>query len=196
MSGMPQGDVTQQLTRWAQGDSSAIDSLMPLIYTELRRIAAGYLRRERSGHILQPTALVNEAWLRLAKQDHLDFQNRQRFFALAAHMMRQVLVEYARVAKADKRGGGAIPITLPESLAAAGGGIDRFLALDEALEQLATLSARQAQVIEMRYFGGLGVEEAAGLLGVSAATISREQKAAEAWLYRQMSACRKEQASP
>ncbi len=188
MADQPKGEVTQQLVRWARGDASALDSLMPLIYAELRRIADGYLRRERSGHTLQPTALVSEAWLRLAKQDRYDFENRQRFFALAAHTMRQVLVDSARGSRAGKRGGGIRAITLPESLAVAGGGLEEFLALDRALEQLGALSPRQAQVIEMRYFGGLNVEEAAGLLNVSPATISREQRSAEAWLYRTMSA--------
>jgi RNA polymerase sigma factor (TIGR02999 family) len=178
--------ITGQLARWAQGDQGALDSLMPLIYSELRRIADSYLRRERDGHTLQPTALVNEAWLRLARQDHLDFENRQRFFALAAHTMRQILVDYARSAHADKRGGGAQPVTLPESLTAGGGGLEQFLALDEALERLARYSPRQARVIEMRYFGGLNVEEVAGLLDVSPATISREQRSAEAWLNRAM----------
>ena len=186
MAEAPEGNITHQLARWAQGDAGALDSLMPLIYSELRRIADAYLRRERSGHTLQPTALVNEAWLRLARQNHLDFENRQRFFALAAHTMRQVLVDYARKAHADKRGGGAAPVTLPESLASQGGELDQFLALDEALGRLASYSPRQAQVIEMRYFGGLNVEEVASVLAVSPATIVREQRSAEAWLSRAM----------
>ena len=187
MPGDGGGDITQRLERWAQGDRTALDSLMPLIYTTLRRIADGYLRRERDGHTLQPTALVNEAWLRLARQSELSFENRGRFFALAAQVMRQILVDYAREARAGKRGGGAMRITLGDPAAPESAGFEQFLALDEALARLATFSPRQARIIEMRYFGGLNVGEVAGLLDVSAATISREQRSAEAWLNRTMS---------
>src|SRR6185295_6026525 len=150
---------------WAGGNHGALDTLMPVVYAELRKIADAYLQRERSGHTLQPTALVNEAWLRLVKTDDPSFAHRGQFFALAAQMMRRILVDHARALNADKRGGGAIRTTL-----------------DEALEQLARVSPRQARVIELRYFGGLGVEEMAGVLGVSMATVSRDQKTAEAWL--------------
>jgi len=183
------GEITRQLARWAGGDSAALDNLAPIIYSELHKIAEGHLRRLRGPQILQPTALVNEAWMKLAAQEseEFDFENRQRFFALAAHIMRQVLVDYARSAHAAKRGGGALPVTLPESLAATGSSLVDLLALDEALERLAGFSPRQAQIIELRYFGGLNVEEASRLLNVSPATISREQRSAEAWLYRAMS---------
>jgi RNA polymerase sigma factor (TIGR02999 family) len=181
------GEITQRLARWAQGDRGALDSLMPEIYAKLRRIADGYLRRERSGHTLQPTALVNEAWMRLAGESDLSFENRDRFFALAAQVMRQVLVDYARGARAGKRGGGALRITLPDSAAAADTGFERFLALNEALDRLAAFSPRQARIIEMRYFAGLNVSEVAGVLDVSRATICREQRSAEAWLNRTMS---------
>jgi RNA polymerase sigma factor (TIGR02999 family) len=182
------GEITQLLERWARGDRDALDSLAPLVQGELRSIADAYLRHERSGHTLQPTALVNEAWLRLVNQDRPDFESRRRFFALAAKVMRQILVDYARSARAGKRGGGELPISLPDSLSAGGTGLEEFLALNEALDQLASFSPRQAQVIEMRYFGGLNVDESAGLLGVSPATISREQRSAEAWLGRAMAA--------
>ena len=181
------GDVTELLAQWAQGNRQALDSLMPIVYAELRNIAGGYLRQQRSGHTLQPTALVNEAWLRLVRQEHPSFENRKRFFGLAAQMMRQILVDYARGACADKRGGGGARITLKDSMAAGSSDLEEFLALDQALERLAQLSPRQAQVIEMRYFGGLNLEEIGELLEVSAATISREQRSAEAWLSRAMS---------
>jgi len=183
------GEITQLLNRWVHGDRQSLESLAPLVEAELRRIAGAYLRRERGSHTLQPTALVNEAWLRLVKQDPADFESRRHFFALAAQIMRQILVDYARSARAGKRGGGELPITLNDSLAVGvpgAGSIEEFLALNEALEQLAAFSPRQAQVIELRYFGGLNVDESAELLGVSPATISREQRSAEAWLGRAM----------
>jgi RNA polymerase sigma factor (TIGR02999 family) len=179
--GEPARDVTHLLERWAGGEPDALDTLMPVVYGELRKIADAYLRRERTGHTLQPTALVHEAWLRLVKTDNPSFAHRRQFFALAAQMMRRILVDHARGVKASKRGGGAAKATL----AAVPGAADRTLeliALDEALEQLARVSPRQARVIDLRYFGGLGVEEMADVLGVSAATVSRDQKTAEAWL--------------
>jgi RNA polymerase sigma factor (TIGR02999 family) len=179
--GEPARDVTQLLEQWAGGNSDALDALMPVVYAELRKIAGGYLRRERAGHTLQPTALVHEAWLRLVKTDDPSFAHRREFFALAAQMMRRILVDHARALSADKRGGGAIKT----SLDAVPGVCDQtveLIALDESLEQLAAVSPRQARVIELRYFGGLGVEEMAAVLGVSAATVSRDQKTAEAWL--------------
>jgi len=177
VEGESPGDVTQLLAQWGHGDRGALDSLMPIVYGELRRIAEGYLRHERSGHTLQPTALVNEAWLRLIRQDQPSFENRRRFFALAAQIMRRILVDYARGVRAGKRGGGVAPIPLGETPFAAEGDLDHFLALDQALDQLARCSPRQARIIEMRYFGGLNVEEVAAMLEVSAATVSREQHA-------------------
>ena len=174
-------DVTQLLDRWATGDRGALDALMPVVYGELRKIADAYLRRERTGHTLQPTALVNEAWLRLVRQNHPRFDHRKQFYALAAQMMRRVLVDHARSAGADKRGNG-LKTTLDEGIGAASSRVVELIALDEALHQLAEASPRQAQVIELRYFGGLNVEEMADVLGVSPATISRDQKVAEAWL--------------
>lgn len=184
------GEITQLLARWASGDGQALDSLAPLVQTELRRIAGAYLRRQDPSHTLQPTALVNEAWLRLVKQEHVDFASRGRFFALAAQAMRQILIDYARSARAAKRGAGETAIALPASFSTSPAGVEEFLALNEALEQLAVFSPRQAQVIELRYFGGLNVVESAALLGISAATISREQRSAEAWLGRALAAPR------
>jgi RNA polymerase sigma-70 factor, ECF subfamily len=179
--GEPASDVTQLLEQWAGGNRGALDALMPVVYGELRKIADGYLRRERTGHTLQPTALVNEAWLRLVKTDDPSFAHRSQFFALAAQMMRRILVDHARALNADKRGGGAIMTSL-DAVPGVSSQTVELIALHEALEQLAAASPRQARVIELRYFGGLGVEEMAGVLGVSAATVSRDQKTAEAWL--------------
>jgi RNA polymerase sigma factor (TIGR02999 family) len=183
----PGGDVTQLLARWAGGDRAALDALMPVVYAELRKIADAYLRRERSGHTLQPTALVNEAWLRLVRQDELQFDHRKQFYALAAQVMRRILVDHARALAADKRGGGSPKTTLGAEISAGVNRTIELLALDEALEQLARVSPRQAQVIELRYFAGLTVEEIGDLVGMSAATISRDQKTAEAWLGHVMS---------
>ena len=185
---MAGGDVTQLLAQWAGGDNGALDSLMSIVYAELRKIADGYLRRERSGHTLQPTALVHEAWLRLVKQDESSFANRKQFFALAAQIMRRILVDHARSLQAEKRGGGDAIGVLDETFTYAVNRTEEFLALDQALGKLAVFSPRMAQVLELRYFGGFKVEELAELLGVSIATISREQHAAEAWLSQAMSA--------
>ena len=181
MSVGPSGEVTQLLAMWADGDRAALDQLMPVVYAELRKIAGGYVHRERGGHTLQPTALVHEAWLRLVKQERPAFDHRRQFFGLAAQVMRRVLVDHARAAKADKRGGGLpaeplVDIQMPDARPT------DLLALDQALTRLARHNARQARVIELRYFGGLNVEEMAETLGVSPATISRDQKVAEAWL--------------
>jgi RNA polymerase sigma factor (TIGR02999 family) len=178
------GEVTHLLARWAEGDRAALDALTPIVYGELRKIADAFIRRERSGHTLQPTALVHEAWLRLMKQDQPSFDHRKQFYALAAQMMRRILVDHARAVNADKRGGGSTRTELdPDHVVDIGAGrIVEFLALDQALTQLARVSARQAQVIELRYFAGLNLEEISSLLGISAATISRDQRSAEAWL--------------
>jgi RNA polymerase sigma factor (TIGR02999 family) len=178
--------VTQLLGQWVQGDRDALDSLTTAVYAELRKIADGYLRRERTGHTLQPTALVNEAWLRLIKQDPSGFANRKQFFALAAQVMRRILVDHARGLGTEKRGGGIRKVTFPDVADLNAQQADQFLILDEALTRLSGWSPRKAQLIEMRYFGGLTVEEMADLLGVSIATVSREQKIAEAWLGRTM----------
>jgi RNA polymerase sigma factor (TIGR02999 family) len=180
------GDVTQLLDQWARGDRSALDSVSSLVYSELRKIADGYLRRERSAQTLQPTVLVHEAWIRLVRQDSPNFANRHKFFALAAQIMRQILVDHARSVKAEKRGGGAPKATLSELAGVAPDRAEEFLALDSALTKLGQHSERKAQIIELRYFGGLGVEEVAEHLGISIATVSRDQRMAEAWLSRTM----------
>src|SRR5262245_499535 len=181
------GDVTQLLAQWSGGDRDALDALMPVVYGELRKIADAYLRRERSGHTLQPTALVHEAWMRLVRQDQPNFEHRTQFFALAAQVMRRILVDHARAVNADKRDGGAAKTRLHEAIAQFDDHTVEFLALDQALDQLARVSPRQAQVVELRYFGGLTVEEIASILNISPATISRDQKTAEAWLSLAMS---------
>lgn len=182
--GSGNGEVTHLLSRWAEGDRAALDALTPIVYGELRKIADAFLRRERSGHTLQATALVHEAWLRLMKQDQPSFDHRKQFYALAAQMMRRILVDHARAVNAEKRGGGShkTDFDLDHAVDIGAGRIVEFLALDQALTQLARVSARQAQVIELRYFAGLNLDEISGLLGVSSATISRDQRSAEAWL--------------
>ena len=176
------GQVTQLLHRWAAGDRDALDLLMPVVYGELRRIADGYFRRERPAHTLQPTALIHEAWMRMARQDNPSFEHRKQFFALAAQVMRRILVDHARAARADKRGGDRVRTDLNAGSGAVQPVVDDLLALDEALKHLADVSPRQARVIELRYFGGLNLDELAELLDVSPATVSRDQKIAEAWL--------------
>lgn len=162
-----------------------IDALMPEVYAELRRVAAAYLRRERPGQTLQPTALVNEAYVRLAGQ-HPKFQNRAHFCAIAANAMRQILVERARARHALKRGGGAARITLNEGLAASPEPVVDVAALDEALTRLAALDPEQARIVELRFFGGLTVEETAEAIGVSPATVKRHWAVARAWLAREL----------
>lgn len=175
------GDVTRLLEEWASGNRGALDALTPVVYAELRKIADSYLKSERAEHTLQPTALVHEAWMRLAGIDRLSFDHRRQFYALAAQMMRRILVDHARAAVRDKRGGGAVKTTLTGLPAAADATVE-ILALDEAIAQLASVNPRQARVIELRYFAGLDLQEMAELLGVSTATVSRDQRTAEAWL--------------
>jgi RNA polymerase sigma factor (TIGR02999 family) len=163
----------------------SVDEILPLVYAELRRVAAAYLRRERPGQTLQPTALVNEAYVRLAGQ-HPRFQNRAHFCAIAANAMRQILVERARARDAQKRGGGAPRITLNEALAAAPEPPVDLDALDEALTRLARLDPQQARIVELRFFGGLSIEETAEALRVSPATVKRHWAVARAWLAREL----------
>jgi RNA polymerase sigma-70 factor (ECF subfamily) len=182
----PQGDVTQLLAQWREGDHSALDAATRIVYAELRKIADAYLRKERAEHTLQPTALINEAYLRLVKEDRPSFDNRKKFFAFAARLMRQVLVDHARSSGAAKRGGGVAKVPLNEAVDFTPDRACEFLALNQALDALTQLSPRKAEVIELRYFGGLNVEETAELLEVSIATVSREQRMAEAWLNQAM----------
>ncbi|HEX5689321.1 MAG TPA: sigma-70 family RNA polymerase sigma factor [Roseiflexaceae bacterium] len=180
-------DVTNLLRELTGGNRAALDQLVPLLYEELRKLAAAYLRRENRAHTLQPTALVNEVWLRLADQSQVNWQNRAHFFGIAAQMMRRVLVDHARRQQAEKRGAGFNLIALDENPnvkieAAAEPSLD-LIALDDALRTLAQLDPQKSRVVELRYFGGLSVEETAEVLGVSEPTVKRHWRLAKAWLY-------------
>ena len=178
--------VTQLLIDWSNGDQSAFDKLMPLIDEELRRLAHHYMSRERAGHTLQTTALVNEAFLKLVNRKNLQWQNRAHFFGLAAQVMRTILVDHARSHASAKRGGGARNLELDEALLVSQQKASEVVALDEALNQLALIDPRQSRIVELRFFGGLTVEEAAEVLHVSPVTIKREWSTAKAWLYREL----------
>jgi len=179
------GTVSELLVAWSQGDIDAREALVPLVHRELRRRAAAYLRRERRDHTLQPTALVNEAYVRLLGQHRASWQNRAQFFGVAAQIMRRVLVDYARERQAAKRPGG-IRVTLDEAALVEPPVECELLMLNDALEALARLDARQAQIVELKYFGGLSEEDVAAVLSLSRATITREWQSARAWLYRRM----------
>jgi RNA polymerase sigma factor (TIGR02999 family) len=181
-------NITQLLLAWGAGDEAALAQLMPLVYDELRKVAARHLRRQRPDHTLQTTALVNEAYLRLIDSSKVQWQNRAHFFAVSAQLMRRILVDFARARQNLKRGGGAQQITLDDALAIAPERGADLLALDDALTQLAKLNQRQAQVVELRYFGGLNEEETAEALKVSLRTVQRDWKLARLWLYRELSA--------
>ena len=176
-------NVTELLIAWGSGDSAALEELMPVVYAQLRRLANRELVRDRGGS-LQPTALVHEAYLRLVDQHSVTWHNRAHFFAIAARMMRRVLVDHARRRLAEKRGGEALHVALDEAEDVPVVRSGELLALDEALEQLAKLDVRKVQVVEMRYFGGMSVEETAEALGVSPVTVMRDWSTARAWLHR------------
>jgi len=178
------GDVTRLLQAWGQGDEGARDRLIPIVYQELRKRAAANLRRERSGHTLRPTDLVHETYLRLCEQE-AGWQNRDQFFGVASRLMRRILVDHARARAAAKRGAG-LHVTLAEPQAPAAASEPDVLDLDAALEELAAIDEPQAHLVELRYFGGLTLEETASLLGMSRATASREWRTAKAWLYRRL----------
>jgi RNA polymerase sigma-70 factor, ECF subfamily len=180
--------VTRLLVDWSQGKKEALDALTPLVYGELRKLAAGYLSGERHAATLQPTALVNEAYIRLVAQDLPDWNSRAHFFGVAAHLMRQILVDHARKHRSQKRGGGAAKAELNEALHLSPQPDSSILALDDALKALAEIDPRKAKVIELRYFGGLSHQETADALGISLATVGREQRLAEAWLHKEMKA--------
>lgn len=179
-------DLDALLSRARAGDGDALAQILPIVYEELRRIADGYMRRERPGQTLQATALVHEAYLRLLKDKAPDWQNRAHFLAIAATSMRQILVERARARTATKRGGKAGRITLDEAVLASPGQTVDIEAIDEALTRLATLDPTQARIVELRFFAGLTVEEAAEAIGVSPATLKREWSVARAWLRREL----------
>ena len=177
------GDVTSLLLDWSRGRADALEKLMPVVYEELRLVAKAHLGRERREHTLQATDLVHEAYLRLVDQRHVDWKNRAHFFAVAARLMRRVLVDHARARLAQKRGGGAAHVTFDETLVLGTPDADvTLLALDDALTELGTLDARQARTVELRYFAGLTVDEAAEALGVSGMTVKRDWTVAKAWL--------------
>lgn len=182
----PEG-ITQLLIDWGKGDQAALERLMPLVYSELRRLASNYLRRERAEHTLQPTALVNEAYLKLVDQRNAKWQNRAHFFGIAAQLMRRILVDHARQRQAVKRGGveqQRLSITSAEAVMKQPE-ID-LLALNEALEELAEMDPQQSRIVELKFFGGLSIEETAEVLGISHATVERDWKMARAWLRRQL----------
>jgi RNA polymerase sigma factor (TIGR02999 family) len=178
--------VTRLLLAWNQGDDAALDELLPIVYAELRRLARSYMARERDGHTLQPTALINELYLRLVDVRKVQWQNRAQFVAVCARLMRRVLVDAARSRRSTKRGGQAQQIPFDERLAPQGGRQDELLALDEALNRLAETRPRPSQVVELRVFGGLTVEECAEALHVSTETVMRDWRFAKAWLTREL----------
>ena len=178
--------VTMLLLDVKKGSPDAIDRLIPIVYDELRRLASHYLRDERAAATLQPTALVHEAYMRLVAQDMPDWECRSHFFGVAAHLMRQILVDHARRHRSQKRGGGVPPVPLDQALAFAPEKSDDIVALDEALSALALVDERKYKVIELRFFGGFSVDETARALNVSVGTIGREQRLAEAWLHREL----------
>ena len=182
------GPITQLLIAWSDGRRDALEHLVPLVYDDLRRIAAGYMRREPAAHALQPTALVHEAYVRLIDQRQVKWRNRAHFFGVAAGMMRRILVDHARLRRADKRGGKWERVTLSgiDPAVRAPHPID-VLALHEALERLAAFDPQQERIVELRYFGGLTIEEAAEVLGISEATVVREWTIAQAWLRAELS---------
>ena len=186
MPDLARGEVTALLHDWTGGDRRALERLMPLVYDELRRLAASYLRSERRDHTLQPTALVHEAYLRLVDQRSTDWRNRAHFFGIAAQMMRRILVDHARRRLAAKRSGGNVFLTLEDVEADAGDRTAEILALDRALAKLEALDPAQARVVEVRFFGGLTVEETAEATKVSSATVKREWRTARAWLRREI----------
>ena len=178
--------VNKLLLNWGQGDQAAREALIPLVYDELRRLARRYLRRERPDHTLQSAALVNEAYLRLIRQDQPQWQNRAHFFGVAAQLMRHILVDHARNRTAAKRGAGAPRLTLDPEIALPQQRDVDLVALDDALNQLAAMDQQQSRVVELRFFGGLSIEETSVVLGVSPATVKREWATARAWLQREM----------
>ena len=180
------GDVTILLRAWSGGDQCALDQLVPILYRELKRIAKRYMMRERKEHTLQPTALVNEAFLRLVDVHGVQWQDRAHFFALSAQMMRRILVNYALARGAGKRGGSARKVSLEDAMIASPDGDSQVVELDEALQQLAKFDPRKAQIVELRFFAGLSVEETAAVLKVSPQTVLRDWSLSKTWLSREM----------
>jgi len=182
------GTVSLLLRAWSRGEVQAREELVPIVYRELRRRAGAYLRRERPGHTLQPTALVHEAYVRLIGQDRVDWRDRGHFFAIASQMMRRILTDYARAHEAVKRPGAGLKVALDDAVGAVEPRACECLDIDRALEQLASIDPRQEQIVELKYFGGLSETEIAVVLSISRATVTREWQTARAWLYRRIAA--------
>jgi RNA polymerase sigma factor (TIGR02999 family) len=184
---MDSGQFTTLLEKWSRGDQSALKALTPVVYKELHKLAAANLRREREDHTLQPTALLHEAYLKLVehKQDH--WHSRAHFYAVASHIMREILIGHARKHRAAKRGGGQAKVSFEDAIASVPEQSDAVLALDEALQELAKHDGRKAQLIELKYFGGLSSQEIAEILNISISTVTRDSRMAEAWLQRYLS---------
>jgi RNA polymerase sigma factor (TIGR02999 family) len=178
--------ITRFLQSWQEGDDAALEKLTPIVYRELHRLAARYMHREQVDHTLQATALVNEAYVRLIDWKNVQWQNRAHFFGVAAQLMRRILVDYARTRLSDKRGAGVRVVPIDDAPPVADEKFETFLAIDQALDRLAALDARRAHIVEMRYFGGLSVEETAEVLGVSPVTVMRQWNFAKAWLLREL----------
>jgi RNA polymerase sigma factor (TIGR02999 family) len=179
--------VTELLKRWRQGDSTALENLIPLVYKELRRIAARQLYRERPNHTLQPTELVHEVYLKLVDQQSIEWQNRAQFFGVASKLIRRILVDHVRNQRTAKRGAGTVTLALHDAVSEPARQDIDLIKLDDALLSLSMKDAEQSRVVEMRFFGGLSIEETAEALGVSPSTVKRDWAAAKAWLYRDMS---------
>ena len=180
------GETTRLLSQWRAGDPEALGRLLPIVYEELRRLASSYMRSERPDHLLQTTALVHEAYLRLVDQTEVGYETRSQFFAVAAQVMRHVLVDYARARCRAKRGGGAVPLPLEDVAVISEERADEVVAVDAALEGLMAFDVRKGRIFELRHFGGLSVEEAAEVLNISPATVARDWRMAKAWLRRAM----------
>jgi RNA polymerase sigma-70 factor (ECF subfamily) len=180
-------EVTQMLKDCGSRYGASLDELIPIVYDELRRLARHYLKNERAGHSLQPTALVHEVYLRLIGQKNVQWKNRAHFFSVAAQMMRRILIDHAKGLQRNKRGAGAIKLSLDEVIILSDGDAPDMIALDEALTKLSIIDARKSRVVELRYFGGMSVEETAEILGISHKTVMREWAMARAWLYRELS---------
>jgi RNA polymerase sigma factor (TIGR02999 family) len=187
MPTMSPREVTRLLSDWGKGDRSALEKLFPLVHAELQSIARRQMSRERPGHTLQATALVNEAYLKLAGQEGFEWHNRAHFFAVCAQVMRHILIDHARAQARNKRGGDAVQVSLNEGLLVAEEQADHFIALDEALRSLEKMDPQKGRIVELRYFGGLSVEETAEVLNISPRTVRREWQRSKAWLYRMIS---------
>jgi RNA polymerase sigma-70 factor (ECF subfamily) len=183
---LPPQEVSQLLVDWGNGNQAALDRLMALVYTELRQLAHRYMRRERPGHTMQTTALIHEAYLRLVDQHQVRWQHQAHFFGIAAWLMRQILIEHARRHTRAKRGGGVGTLALDETAIVSQARATELLALNDALERLATIDPRKSQVVELRFFGGLSVEEAAQVLNIAPNTVLRDWRMAKAWLRREI----------